>query len=98
MKTNHSKLSSLLFNMNDTRKRHPAKLPDAPLKSYFYILNGNLNPTLEDYRAAFLIDANVIDQTAPHFFPKLRLFSGQIFQLGDEVREYLLGIIFFLDK
>ena len=98
MKTNHSNLSSLLFNMNDTRKRHPAKLPDAPLKSYFYILNGNLNPTPEDYRAAFLINADVIHQTAPQFFPEFCLLSRQIFHLGDEVREYLLGIIFFLDK
>lgn len=73
---------------------HPAKLPDAPLKSCFYILNSNLYPTPEDYRAAFLINADVIDQTAPQFFPELRLFSGQILQLGDKVREYLLGIIF----
>ena len=56
---------------------HPAKLPDAPLKSCFYILNSNLYPTPEDYRATFLIDADVIDQTAPQFFPELRLFSGQ---------------------
>ena len=42
MKTNHSNLSSLLFNMNDTRKRHPAKLPDAPFESCFFILNCNL--------------------------------------------------------
>ena len=73
---------------------HPAKLPDAPLESCFYILNSNLYPTPEDYRAAFLINADVIDQTAPQFFPELRLFSGQILQLGDKVREYLLGIIF----
>ena len=56
---------------------HPAKLPDAPLKSFFYILNSNLYPTPEDYRAAFLIYADVIHQTAPQFFPELRLFSGQ---------------------
>ena len=31
-----------------TRKRHPAKLPDAPFDSCFYILNSNLNPTPED--------------------------------------------------
>ena len=73
---------------------HPAKLPDAPLKSCFYILNSNLYPTPEDYRAAFLINADVIHQTAPQLFPELRLFSGQILQLGDKVREYLLGIIF----
>ena len=73
---------------------HPAQLPDAPLKSCFYILNSNLNPTPEDYRAAFLINADVIHQTAPQFIPELRLFSGQILQLGDKVREYLLGIIF----
>ena len=73
---------------------HPAKLPDAPLKSCFYILNSNLYPTPEDYRAAFLINADVIDQTAPQFFPELRLFSGQILQLGDKVREYLLGMIY----
>ena len=60
----------------------------------FYILNSNLNPTPEDYRAAFLINADVIGQTAPQFIPELRLFSGQILQLGDKVREYLLGIIF----
>ena len=98
MKTNHSNLSSLLFNMNDTRKRHPAKLPDAPLKSCFYILNSNLNPTPEDYRAAFLINADVIHQTAPQFIPELRLFSGQILQLGDEVRENFPRIILFLDE
>ena len=63
-----------------------------------FILNSNLNPTPEDYRAAFLINADVIDQTAPQFFPELRLFSGQILQLGDEVREYLLRVIFFLDE
>ena len=77
MKTNHSNLSSLLFNMNDTKKRHPAQLPDAPFDSCFYILNGDLNPAPEDYRAAFLINADVIHQTAPQFFPELRLFSGQ---------------------
>ena len=77
---------------------HPVKLPDALLKSCFYILNSNLYPTPEDYRAAFLISADVIDQTAPQFFPELCLFSGQILQLGDKVREYLLGIIFFLDE
>ena len=77
MKTNHSNLSSLLFNMNDTKKRHPAQLPDAPFDSCFYILNSNLNPTPEDYRATFLIDADVIGQTAPQFFPKLRLFFRQ---------------------
>ena len=60
-----------------TRKRHQAKLPDAPFGSCFYILNGNLDPTPEDYRAAFLIYADVIHQTAPQFFPELRLFSGQ---------------------
>ena len=98
MKTNHSNLSSLLFNMNDTRKRHPAKLPDAPLKSCFYILNSNLYPTPEDYRAAFLINADVIHQTAPQFFPEFCLLSRQIFHLGDEVREYLLRVIFFLDE
>ena len=64
----------------------------------FYILNGNLNPTPEDHRAAFLINADVIDQTAPQFFPELRLFSGQILQLSDEVREYLLRVILFLDE
>ena len=94
MKTNHSNLSSLLFNMNDTRKRHPAKLPDAPFDSCFYILNSNLNPTPEDYRAAFLIDADVIHQTAPQFFPEFCLLSRQIFHLGDEVRVYLLRVIF----
>lgn len=48
------------------------------LRNYtiFFILNGNLNPTPEDHRAAFLINADVIDQTAPQFFPELRLFSG----------------------
>ena len=81
-----------------TSKGHPAKLPDAPFDSCFYILNGNLNPTPEDYCAAFLIDADVIDQTAPQFFPELRLFSRQIFQFGDEVREYLLRVILLLDE
>ena len=80
------------------QKGASSKLPDAPFGSCFYILNSNLNPTPEDYRAAFLIDADVIDQTAPQFFPELRLFSGQIFQLGDEVREYLFRVILFLDK
>ena len=94
MKTNHSNLSSLLFNMNDTKKRHPAQLPDAPFDSCFYILNGDLNPTPEDYRAAFLINADVIHQTAPQFFPEFCLLSRQIFHLGDEVREYLLRVIF----
>ena len=56
---------------------HPAKPPDAPFDSCFYILNSNLYPTPEDYRATFLIDADVIDQTAPQFFPEFRLFSGQ---------------------
>ena len=64
----------------------------------FYILNGNLNPTPEDYRAAFLINADVIRQTAPQFSAKLCLFSCQIFQLSDEVREYLLRVILFLDE
>ena len=73
---------------------HPAKPPDAPFDSCFYILNSNFDLAPEDYRAAFLINADVIDQTAPQFFPELRLFSGQILQLGDKVREYLLGIIF----
>ena len=35
-----------------------------------------LNPTSEDCRAAFLIEADVIDQ-APQFFPELCLFSRQ---------------------
>ena len=56
---------------------HPAQLPDAPFDSCFYLLNSNLNPTPEDYRAAFLMDADVIHQTAPQFFPKLRLFFRQ---------------------
>ena len=77
---------------------HPAKLPDAPFDSCFFILNGNLNPASEDYRAAFLINADVIDQTTPQFFPELRLFSRQIFQFGDEVREYLLRVILLLDE
>ena len=77
---------------------HPAKLPDAPFDSCFYILNGNLNPTPEDYRAAFLIDADVIHQTAPQFFPELRLFSVQIFQLVDEVRENFPRVILLLDE
>ena len=71
---------------------------DAPLKSCFYILNGNLNPTPEDYRAAFLINADVIHQTAPHFFPKFCLLSRQIFQLVDEVCENFPRIILFLDE
>lgn len=70
------------------------------LRNYtiFFILNGNLNPASEDYRAAFLINADVIDQTTPQFFPELRLFSRQIFQFGDEVREYLLRVILLLDE
>ena len=77
---------------------HPAKLPDAPLKSCFYILNSNLYPTPEDYRAGFLINADVIHQTAPQFFPEFCLLSRQIFHLGDEVREYLLRVIYFQDE
>ena len=76
---------------------HPVNLPDAPLKC-FYILNSNLNPTPEDYRAAFLINADVIDQTAPQFFPELCLFSDQIFQLVDEVRENFPRVILLLDE
>lgn len=34
-----------------------------------------LNPASEDCRAAFLIEADVIDQTNPQFFPELCLFS-----------------------
>ena len=56
------------------------------------------NPTPEDYRAAFLVDADVINQSAPQFFPELRLFSRQIFQLDDEVHEYLLRVILLLDE
>ena len=77
---------------------HPAKLPDAPFDSCFYILNSNLNPSPEDYRAAFLINADVIDQTAPQFFPEFRLFSVQIFQLVDEVRENFPRVILLLDE
>lgn len=73
-------------------------IPDAPFDSCFFILNGNLNPTPKDHCATFLINADVIDQTSPQFFPELRLFSGQILQLGDEVREYLLRIILLLDE
>ena len=98
MKTNHSKFSSLLFNINDTRKRHPAKPPDAPFGSCFYILNSNLNPTPEDYRAAFLIYADVIHQTAPQFFPEFCLLSRQILQLGDEVRKNFSRVILLLDE
>ena len=82
------------FVIKPQKVGHPAKLPDAPLKSCFYILNSNLYPTPEDYRAAFLINADVIDQTAPQFFPEFCLLSRQIFHLGDEVREYLLRVIF----
>ena len=64
------------FVIKPQKVGHPAKLPDAPLKSCFYILNSNLYPTPEDYRAGFLINADVIHQTAPQFFPELRLFSG----------------------
>ena len=77
---------------------HPAKLPDAPLKSCFYTLNSNLYPPPEDYRTALFIDADVIDQTAPQFNPELGLFFGQILQLGNEVREYLPRVILLLDE
>ena len=63
-----------------------------------FILNSNLNPTPEDYRAAFLINADVIHQTAPQFFPELRLFSVQISQLVDEVRENFPRVILLLDE
>ena len=65
------------FVLKPQKVGHPAKLPDALLKSCFYILNSNLYPTPEDYRAAFLINADMIHQTVPQFFPELRLFSGQ---------------------
>ena len=71
---------------------------DAPFDSCFYILNSNLNPTPEDYCAAFLIDADVIHQTAPQFFPELCLLSRQIFQLVDEVRENFPRVILLLDE
>lgn len=96
MKTNHSKFSSLLFNMYDTRKGHPAKLPDALFGSCFIILNSSLNPTPEDYRATFLIYADVIYQTVPQFFPEFCLLSRQIFQLVDEVRENFPRVILLL--
>ena len=86
------------FVIKPQKVGHPAKLPDAPFDSCFYILNSNLNPTPEDYRAAFLIDADVIHQTAPQFFPELRLFSVQIFQLVDEVRENFPRVILLLDE
>lgn len=76
---------------------HPAQLPDALFGSCFYILNSNLNPTPEDYRAAFLIYADVIHQTAPQFFPEFCLLSRQIFQLVDEVRENFPRVILLLD-
>ena len=40
----------------------------------------------------------MIDQTAPQFFPELRLFFRQIFQLVDEVRENFPRIILFLNE
>ena len=82
------------FVIKPQKVGHPAKLPDAPLKSCFYILNSNLYPTPEDYRAGFLINADVIHQPAPQVFPEFCLLSRQIFHLGDEVREYLLRVIF----
>ena len=39
-------------------------------------------------------NADVIHQTAPQFFPEFCLLSRQIFHLGDEVRVYLLRVIF----
>ena len=63
-----------------------------------FILNSNLNPTPEDYRAAFLINADVIHQTAPQFFPEFCLLSRQIFQLVDEVRENFPRVILLLDE
>ena len=38
----------------------------------------------------------MIHQTAPQFFPEFRLLARQIFQLADEVREYLLRVILLL--
>ena len=91
----------IIFNLTNpqfcdkaTKSRASSKTARCPFDSCFYILNGNLNPTPEDHRAAFLINADVIDQRTPQFLLELRLFSSQILQLGDKVREYLLGIIF----
>ena len=86
------------FVIKPQKVGHPAKLPDAPLKSCFYILNSNLYPTPEDHRAAFLINADVIHQTAPQFFPEFCLLSRQIFQLVDEVRENFPRVILLLDE
>ena len=40
----------------------------------------------------------MIDQTAPQFFPELRLLTVQPIQSIGEVCEYLLHVIFFLDE
>ena len=69
-------LTNLPFRVSTTKSRTSSQTARCPFDSCFYILNGNLNPTPEDHRAAFLINADVIDQTAPQFFPELRLFSG----------------------
>lgn len=86
------------FVITPQKVEHSAKLPDAPFDSCFYILNSNLNPALEDYRATFLIDADVIHQTAPQFFPEFCLLSRQIFQLVDEVRENFPRVILLPDE
>ena len=95
----------IIFNLTNppfcdkaTKSRASSKTARCPFDSCFYILNGNLNPASEDYRAAFLINADVIDQTTPQFFPELRLFSRQIFQLVDEVRENFPRVILLLDE
>lgn len=83
----------------DSRRIHVEKAPKHNhLSAVAFALdstfNCNLNPAPENYGTALLVfHPDVIDQTAPQFFPELCLFSHQIFQLGDEVREYLLFLI-----
>lgn len=87
-----------------TRRIHVEKAPKHNhLSAVAFALdstfNCNLNPAPENYGTALLVfHPDVIDQTAPQFFPELCLFSHQIFQLGDEVREYLLCVILLLDE
>lgn len=57
------------------------------------------NPSAKYYCATFLaIHPNMVNQSTPQLFSKLCLFSCQVFQLGNEVHEYLSRIAFLLDE
>lgn len=57
------------------------------------------NPSTKYYCATFLaIHSDIVNQATPQLFSKLCLFSRQVFQLGDEIHEYLSRIVFLLDE